>query len=104
MNCCRSSSRRVSPEAGVAPGLAMGVKELKTEGDRMAREIVISHFKTVLKENPNATLDMAILSFENAGPEYENNLTEFAKTRTRTPEMYRASYETFFITAKETLE
>ena len=57
----------------------------------------------LLKQNANVTLDQAILSFENAGTEYHNNLEEFAKSKTRTPEMYRASYETLFIAAKETL-
>ena len=104
MKCCSSSSKRkVSPEINIVSGPEHEAKKLKAVGDKMAREIVVSHFKVLLRENANVTLDQAILSFENAGIEFENDLAAFAKSKTRTPEMYRASYETLFIAAKETL-
>ena len=104
MNCCCSSSNsKVSPETDINSAFELGAKKLKAEGDEMAREIVVSHFKTLLGENINVTLDQAILSFENAGTEFDNNLAAFAESKTRTAEMYRASYETLFIAAKETL-
>ena len=104
MNCCCSSSNsKVSPETDINSGFELGAKKLKAEGDEMAREIVVSHFKMLLGENINVTLDQAILSFENAGTEFDNNLAAFAESKTRTAEMYRASYETLFIAAKETL-
>ena len=70
MNCCCSSSNsKVSPETDINSAFELGAKKLKAEGDEMAREIVVSHFKMLLGENINVTLDQAILSFENAGTE-----------------------------------
>ena len=100
MKCCGSFKKKVFPETDVAHGPELRAKELKAVGDKMARDIVISHFKTLFRENKNVTLDQAILSFENAGTEFDN-LADFAKSKTRTPEMYRASYEQLFIAAKE---
>ena len=100
MKCCYTKGVQVFPEIG-QPEEDSSAKRMKEAGDKMARDIVISHFKSLLEDNPNTTLEMAILSFENAGPEYNDSLLAFSKSKTRTPEMYIASYSTFFSEAKE---
>ena len=67
MKCCSSKGRRVFPKAEQSDEESNATR-MKEAGDKMAREIVVSHFKSLLEDNPNTTLEMAILSFENAGP------------------------------------
>ena len=99
MKCCSSKGRRVFPKAEQSDEESNATR-MKEAGDKMAREIVVSHFKSLLEDNPNTTLEMAILSFENAGPEYNGDLMAFSKSKDRTPEMYKASYNIFFVEAK----
>lgn len=55
--------------------------------------IIIQHF-TIYK-NLGKTLEESILSFEKA-PEHMTSLTEFAKTKGRTKQMYIDTYESFY--------
>ena len=52
----------------------------------------------LLEENPNITLDQAILSFENATT---TSLRIFAEKKGRTREMYHNTYSSLFETARK---
>ena len=47
MKCCSSSKRKVSPEINIVSGPEHEAKKLIAVGDKMAREIVVSHFKVL---------------------------------------------------------
>ena len=57
-------------------------------------EITREFFSHLLLQNPNLTLDDAILRFENAS---EATLDEFAQQRFRTGESYRKVYKPFWL-------
>ena len=56
-----------------------------------------------LIENPNISLDEAILKFEDSNNKYKN-LEEFAKSKQRTVENYRKAYSKLFDKAKKELK
>ena len=91
------SNRKVFPEED--ENASLSAEKLGKKGNNMAEEIVISYFVDFFKGNPNGSLDEGILGFENAKP--EETLEQFAENRTRTPTMYRESYEKFFNIAKQ---
>ena len=68
-----------------------------------AKNILIKFFVEKLKENPDISLDEAILKFEDNKNEFKN-LEEFAKSKTRSVECYRQSYSKIFDLAKKKIK
>ena len=76
------------------------IERLRRRGREAAEETTIKHFVKLLKNNPEISLDDAILDFENAKT---TNLEEFARGKGRTRENYHISYSKFFEKAKVNL-
>ena len=68
-----------------------------------AKNILIKFFVEKLKENPDISLDEAILKFEDNKNEF-SSLEEFAKSKTRSVECYRQSYSKIFDLAKKKIK
>lgn len=66
------------------------------------KELTKDFFKNCLIENPNISLDEAILKFEDGNNKYKN-LKEFANSKQRTVENYRTAYGKLFDKAKKEL-
>ena len=74
------------------------IEKLKREGVEAATELTIDHFVKLIKNNPEITLDMAILDFENAKV---TSLEDFSKRKHRTVEDYHKAYGEMFKEAKK---
>ena len=70
----------------------------KKESREKSEDLVINFFMELLTENPDTTLENAILSFENAEPEV--TLQEFAQKKQRSYQMYIEAYQVYYNTAK----
>lgn len=64
-----------------------------------AQEIIVSSFVNMILENPEITLEDAILKFENAKPGI--SLSEFAESKSRIVENYTDAYNIYFEQAKD---
>tara|TARA_B100000524_G_C23497609_1_gene315750 strand:+ start:329 stop:652 length:324 start_codon:yes stop_codon:yes gene_type:complete len=78
------------------------IEFMKQKGIYQAKKIARDFFIEKLKENPNITLDEAILKFEDTKNEY-STLEEFVKDKTRTVESYRKAYKKIFKEANNKL-
>lgn len=76
------------------------IEIMKQKGIYQAKKIARDFFIEKLKENPNITLDNAILKFEDTKNEF-STLEEFVKDKTRTEESYRKAYKKIFKDAKK---
>ena len=76
------------------------IEIMKQKGIYQAKKIARDFFIEKLKENPNITLDEAILKFEDTKNKF-STLEEFVKDKTRTVESYRSAYEKIFNKAKK---
>ena len=76
------------------------IEIMKQKGIYQAKKIARDFFVEKLKENPNITLDEAILKFEDTKNEF-STLEEFVKDKTRTVESYRKAYKKIFNQAKK---
>ena len=76
-------------------------KREKWEINNKTNEILINTFISLIIENPDITLDQAILRFENAK---DVNLDEFAEHKMRKAESYRNSYKPYFDKAQKILK
>ena len=74
------------------------IEKMKKIGIKKAEEITITHFKKLLTNNKEITIEEAILDFENAKT---NSLEKYAKKKQRTKESYIKSYIDFFLKAKK---
>ena len=75
------------------------IEFMKQKGIYQAKKIARNFFVEKLKENPNITLDDAILKFEDTRNEFPS-LEEFVKNKNRTVESYRKAYQDMFRRAK----
>ena len=72
---------------------------LKEKSNYEAKKITKDFFKKLIKTNPNVTLELAILKFENADKDYKS-LELFSKDKGRKKENYIDAYKKIFIEAK----
>jgi len=79
------------------------IEFMRQKGIYQAKKIAQDFFIEKLKENPNITLDEAILKFEDTNNEYFS-LEEFVKNKTRTVESYRNAYKKIFKNAKSKIK
>ena len=77
------------------------IKKNRISGE--IKQLTKDFFKNCLIENPNISLDEAILKFEDSNNKYKN-LEEFAKSKQRTVENYRKAYSKLFDKAKKKLK
>ena len=75
------------------------IEIMKQKGIYQANKIARDFFVEQLKEDPNITLDDAILKFEDPKNEF-SSLEEFVKDKTRTVESYKNAYKKIFKDAK----
>jgi hypothetical protein len=75
------------------------IEIMKQKGIYQANKIARDFFVEQLKEDPNITLDDAILKFEDPKNEL-SSLEEFVKDKTRTVDSYRNAYKKIFKDAK----
>lgn len=64
-----------------------------------AENIIVNHFKQLIKINQNITLEECILNFENASSKV--TLLEFSKNKQRLPNSYIDIYKPFYNKAKK---
>ena len=76
-------------------------ESLKEKGIKQAEELTINNFIKYMNDNPDITVDNAILLFENSDDE---SLQIFAEKKHRTKESYYRSYKNLFIEAKRKLK
>lgn len=77
------------------------IEKLKRKGVEEAHKATRDHFIILIKNDPETTLDTAILDFENAKT---NNLEKFVKSKHRTVESYYTAYSKLFEEAKNELD
>src|SRR3989338_3433218 len=82
-------------------------ERLCREGNQRAREITVQAFREMIRQNPKISLDEAILRFEktpanngNFSNDYTGDLEHLARSKTRTVDAYRQSYEKYFQEAR----
>jgi len=78
-----------------------GDAELRQNGQREAEEITIKSFLEMLREDPEITLDDAIVKFE--GGDYDS-LEDLSQRKSRPIQAYRDSYAPFFMRAQHRLD
>ena len=76
------------------------IEFLKQKGIFQANRITIDFFINLLNENPNITLNDAILEFEDIENKY-STLEEYAKNKNRTIKNYTEAYSRLFDIAKK---
>jgi hypothetical protein len=76
------------------------IEFLKQKGIFQANRITIDFFINLLNDNPNITLNDAILKFEDIENKY-STLEEFAKNKNRTIKNYTEAYSRLFDIAKK---
>ena len=90
---------------GLLGGVVYNYEKIKIEffkqkGIFQANKLTIEFFINLLNENPNITLNDAILKFEDTENKY-STLEEFAKSKNRTVKNYTDPYSKLFDIAKK---
>ena len=75
------------------------IEVLKQKGVFQARNITINFFRQEIKNNPNITLNEAILKFEDTQNKFKS-LEDFCKERNRPITSYTKAYSKLFEIAK----